>query len=470
MLGAPMSATAATDLAFAGLAKQAELVRAGEVTPRELVELCVERIQRIDPQLNAVKELYAERALTEADQAAARLGAGDEQRPLLGVPVLVKDDVDIAGEVTAQGTAANDVPAAADAEVVRRLRAAGAIVLGKTNAPELLMFPFTETQTFGITRNPWDLDRSPGGSSGGSAAAVAAGLVSAALASDGAGSIRIPAACCGLFGLKPQRGRVPSAPYEIGWHGLATIGCVTRSVRDTALWMDVVVDRAEHEPSFAEAAAREPGTLRIGYSMRNPQLVPVKPEPRRAFEEAVALLRSLGHTVEPVKPAYGAIVTDIVPRYLRGISDEAAAMPHPERLEPRTRGMARLGRLIPDRILERVLAHEPAATARLGRVFADHDVLLTPALARLPLPIGRYVNRGALWTFNGVARFTPYTPTWNVTGQPAAAVPLGFTDAGVPLAVQLVGRPRDEATLLSLAAQIEAARPWADRRPPLAQA
>jgi amidase len=464
-----MTATAATDLAFAGLARQAELVRAGEVTPRELVELCIERIGRIDPQLNAVKELYAERALTEADQAAARRGAGDEQRPLLGVPVLIKDDVDIAGEITAQGTAANDVPAAADAEVVRRLRAAGAIVLGKTNAPELLMFPFTETKTFGITRNPWDLDRAPGGSSGGSAAAVAAGLAPAALASDGAGSIRIPAACCGLFGLKPQRGRVPSAPYEIGWHGMSTIGCVTRSVRDTALWMDVVADRAD-APPFSEAAAREPGTLRIGYSARNPQLVPVKPEPRRAFDEAIALLRSLGHTVEPVKPPYGAIVTDIVPRYLRGISDEAAKLPHPERLEPRTQGMVRMGRMVPDRLLRRVLAHEAAAAARLGRVFADHDVLLTPALAQLPLPIGRYAKRGALWTFNGVARFTPFTPTWNVTGQPAAAVPMGFTDGGVPLSVQLVGRPRDEATLLSLAAQIEAARPWADRRPALAQA
>jgi amidase len=461
--------TTATDIAFAGLARQAELVRAGGITPRELVELCIERIERIDPQLNAVKQLYAERALAEAEQAAGRLGAGDE-RPLLGVPVLIKDDVDIAGEVTAKGTAANDVPAAADAEVVRRLRAAGAIVLGKTNAPELLMFPFTETPTFGITRNPWDLGRAPGGSSGGSAAAVAAGLAGAALASDGAGSIRIPAACCGLFGLKPQRGRVPTAPYEIGWHGLTTIGCVTRTVRDTALWFDVVADRGDGEAPFADAVAREPGTLRIGYSARNPQLVPVKPEPRRAFEEAIALLRSLGHTVEPVKPPYGDIVTEIVPRYLRGISDEAAALPHPERLEPRTQGMARMGRMVPTRLLQRALAREAATTARIGRVFADHDVLLTPALAALPLPIGRYARRGALWTFNGVARFTPYTPIWNVTGQPAAAVPMGFTDGGVPLSVQLVGRPRGEATLLSLAAQIEAARPWADRRPPLAQA
>jgi amidase len=456
-----------TDLAFAGIARQAKLIRQGDVTPRELVELYLERIERIDPQLNAVNAVYAERALAEADQAAGRRGAGDE-RPLLGVPVLIKDDTDIGGEVTAKGSAANDVAAPADAEVVRRLRAAGAIVLGKTNTPELMMFPFTETDRFGVTRNPWDLNRTPGGSSGGSAAAVAAGLVGAALATDGAGSIRIPAACCGLFGLKPQRGRVPTAPYDRPWHAMSMIGCVTRSVRDTALYLDAVADRQDDEPSFVEAAAREPGRLRIAYSKRNPLMAPLKPEPRRAFEDAIALLRSLGHTVELFNPPYADVLTEVIPRYLKGIADDAAAMPHPERFESRTKGMIRMANLIPDSILARALEHEAATSRRLGRVFADHDVLLTPALAQLPLPVGRYAKRGAFWTFNGVGRFTPYTPPWNVTGQPAASVPLGFTAQGVPLAVQLVGRARDEATLLSLAAQIEAARPWADRRPALA--
>ncbi|HXE45929.1 MAG TPA: amidase [Conexibacter sp.] len=458
-----------TDLAFAGIARHAALVRAGEVSPRELVELYLERIERIDPQLNAVRVVFAERALAEAEQAAGRRGAGDE-RPLLGVPVLIKDDVDVAGVVTCKGSGAEDRPAADDAEVVKRLRGAGAIVLGKTHTPELMQWPFTESATWGITRNPWDLDRSPGGSSGGSGAAVAAGLAGAALASDGAGSIRIPAACCALYGLKPQRGRIPTAPYEDGWQGLTTVGCVTRSVGDTALWWDVVADRTDDggQGSFAEAAAREPGSLRIACATNNPLFAPLSTPQRGAYEETIALLRSLGHTVAEIKVPYADLLTEIVPRYLRGVADDAAMLAHPHRLERRTRAMVRIGRMLPGPVLARARAHEAATARRLGQVFADHDVLLTPGTAQLPLPIGRYEGRGALWTFNGVARYTPYTPAWNVTGQPAASVPAGFTADGVPLAVQLVGRPHDEATLLSLSAQLEAARPWADRRPLLA--
>ena len=291
-----------TDLAFAGIAAQAELVRAGEVSPRQLVELYLERIERIDPQLNAVRVVLAERALAEADQAAARLRGGDE-RPLLGVPVLIKDDTDVAGEVTCKGSGAEDRPAGDDAEVVERLRAAGAIVIGKTHVPELMQWPFSESATWGVTRNPWDTNRSPGGSSGGSAAAVAAGLAGAALATDGAGSIRIPASCCALFGLKPQRDRIPTAPYADGWQGLTTIGCVTRSVRDTALWWDVVADRLDGDPegSFADAAARGAGggltPLRIACSTSNPLFAPLGREQRAAYEETIALLRTLGHTV-----------------------------------------------------------------------------------------------------------------------------------------------------------------------------
>ncbi len=458
------------DLAFAGIARQAELVRAGEVSPRELVETCLERIERIDPRLNAVRVVFAERALAEAEQAAARRRGGGE-RPLLGVPVLIKDDVDVAGAVTCKGSGAEDRPAADDAEVVKRLRGAGAIVIGKTHTPELMQWPFTESATWGVTRNPWALDRSPGGSSGGSGAAVAAGLAGAALASDGAGSIRIPAACCALYGLKPQRGRIPTAPYEDGWQGLTTIGCLTRSVGDTALWWDVVADRDEASGTFSEAAAHGAGgsltPLRIGCSTANPLFAPLARGQRAAYEETIALLRSLGHTVEEVKVPYGDILTEIVPRYLRGVADDAATLAHPRRLERRTRAMARMGRLLPDAVVARARAREAATTRRLGQVFADHDVLLTPGTAQLPLPVGRYEGRGALWTFNGVARYTPYTPAWNVTGQPAASVPAGFTADGVPLAVQLVGRSHDEATLLALSAQLEAARPWADRRPPV---
>ena len=267
----------ATDLAFAGIARQAELIAAGEVSSRELVELYLERIERLDPQLNAFRVVFAERAL-EADQADARRGAGGE-RPLLGVPIAVKDDIDVAGEVTAFGTNAYGEPARADAEVVRRLRAAGAVIIGKTQRPELCIWPFTETATFGATRNPWDLQRAPGGSSGGSAAAVAAGLVGAALGSDGAGSIRIPAAWCGLFGLKPQRGRVPLAPHADAWHGLSVNGVLDAlGARQRAVLRrspPAPGARCDHDRPGALSRSRSPidratGRLRIAFSHAYP--------------------------------------------------------------------------------------------------------------------------------------------------------------------------------------------------------
>ncbi|MFN8205606.1 MAG: amidase [Solirubrobacteraceae bacterium] len=460
----------AADLAFAGLARQAELVAAGEVSPSELVELSLERIARLDPQLNAFRIVFAQRARAEARQAEARRGAGD-RRALLGVPVAVKDDMDVAGEVTAQGTGANVRPAAADSEIVRRLREAGAIVIGKTNVPELAMWPFTESATWGVTRNPWDLDRTPGGSSGGSGAAVAAGLVAAATAADGLGSIRIPAACTGLFGLKPQYRRVPTAPVsDEAWHGIVHYGTLTRSVRDTALFLDVVADRPSWG-TFVAAAARAPGQLRVAVStaVPPPMMAPLDARVLAAVAETADLLRGLGHTVIERDPDYdAAALARGLARYFRGILDDAARTEHPERLERRSKAMARIGRLIPGRVLARSLAETPQLTERLGRLWEDVDVLLTPALASLPLAVGAFEGRGALWTFTGAGRFVPHLGPWNLTGQPAASVPAGFTAQDVPLAVQLVARSGDEATLLALSAQIEAARPWADRRPALA--
>jgi amidase len=464
-----------TELAYAGIALQAQLIAAGEVSARELTELYLGRIERLGPRLNAFRVVLAERALLEADQADARRGAGAE-RPLLGVPIAVKDDIDVAGEVTAYGTNAHGGPVAADAEVVRRLRAAGAIVIGKTNVPELTLWPFTETATFGATRNPWDLQRAPGGSSGGSAAAVAAGLVGAALGSDGAGSIRIPAAWCGLFGLKPQRGRVSMAPRRRGWHGLSVNGLLARTVADTALFHDVAsgaietdADRAP-EPAvpFLQAAATPPGRLRIAYSSKVPFGVvsSLDADAARALGETVELLRSLGHEVSERDPDYGLdTIPAVLVRYLRGAHEDAAALPHPERLERRTRGIARLGGLIPAALLERSLAAEAELSRRLNQVLEQHDVLLTPATATPPPRIGRLQGRGAVWTLNAVAGMVPYNGVWNVTGQPAASVPAGFGADGLPRAVQLVGRAGDEATLLSLAGQLEAERPWAQSRP-----
>jgi amidase len=466
----------ATEIAFAGIARQAELIAAGELSSRELVELYLERIARLGPRLNAFRVVLSERALLEADQADARRGAGGD-RPLLGVPIAVKDDIDVAGEVTALGTNAHGGPVSADAEVVRRLRQAGAVIIGKTNVPELCIWPFTETATFGATRNPWDRQRAPGGSSGGSAAAVAAGLVGAALGSDGAGSIRIPATWCGLFGLKPQRGRVSMAPRARCWHGLSVNGVLTRSVADTALFLDVAAGAidvdADHAPApavpFSQSAASAPGRLKIAFSTRVPAgvIARLDGDAEHALKQTVELLRSLGHEVSERDPDYGfGTFAALLPRYARGVSDDVASLPHPERLERRTRGMARLGRLIPKALLERSLAGEADFARRLNGVLEDHDVLLTPATAAPPPRIGWLQGRGALWTLNAVAGLVPYNGVWNVTGQPAASVPAGLGSDGLPRGVQIVARPNDEATLLSLAAQIEAEHPWAQQRPP----
>jgi amidase len=450
------------DLAFAGVARQAELVRDGEASPRELVELALARIAALDPRLNAFRVVLADQALADADRAGSV--AADDRGPLHGVPVAVKDDQAVAGQPLTLGTGAHgDEPQPADSEIVRRLRAAGAIVVGITRVPELTQWPFTETATGGITRNPWALNRTPGGSSGGSGAAVAAGMVPVATASDGAGSIRIPAACCGLFGLKPQRGRIPVAPREEGWHGLAHLGVLTRSVRDSA----VVLAALTAEPWSTEPDAA-PESLRIAVSTKVPPplLARLEPEQHVALEETVALLRDLGHEVVQRDPAYHPRMgVALATRLLSGVHDEARAMAFPERLERRTRQQAFAGGQA-RRALGWARRSEAADAARLNALFDDVDVLLTPALASLPLPVGRYEGRSGPVTFDGSARFVPWLPIWNHVGNPAAAVPAGFTPGGVPTAVQLVAAPNREALLLSLAAQIEAARPWADRRPP----
>jgi amidase len=464
------------ELAFAGAAKQAEMVRDRKVSPRELVQLYLDRIARLDPQLNAFRVVLAERALLEAEQAEARLEGGDE-RPLLGVPVALKDELDLAGEITTHGTDAYPDPATADSEHVRRLREAGAIAIGKTHLPEMAICGFTESATWGVTRNPWDPQRSPGGSSGGSAAAVAAGLVPVASASDGGGSIRIPASSCGIFGLKPQRGRVSLAPLVSHWNGLSAAGCVSRSVLDTALYLDLVSGGSQEpgappppERPFVEAARAAPGKLRIAYSTLAPRAAApptVSDVAKGAVADTAELLRSLGHETVQHDPQWGGIGNNITPRYLHGIAEDIATVPHPERLERRTRGFGRLGRLIPNGLFERAYAAREADAARVNAIFDSHDVLMTPVMGDTALPVRRWEGQSAIRTILGMSRFYPYCVPWNHLGNPAMSVPAGFAADGMPLAVQIIGRPNDEATLLSLAAQLESERPWVQTRPPI---
>ena len=389
----------------------------------------------------------------------------------------MKDNVDIAGEVTGHGTSANEVPATSDAEVVRRLRAAGAPILGKTALPELEAWGhMTESQTHGAARNPWDTKRTTGGSSGGTAAAVAAGLAPAGLGSDGGASIRVPSAMCGLFGLKPTRGRISTLPDPERWHGLSVFGGLARRVLDVALFDDALRGPARgdaHTPpdpeiSFTDAARREPGRLRVAVSLKG-TLPGIKAgaAARRAVEETADLLRSLGHEVDERDPKYGALLPDIMPLYLAGLAEEAAKLDHPERLEPRTRRMAAVGRALRGRMLRRALRREPAVAARVNAIFADHDILLTPVTAAQPEPVERWRGKGAVRTFNGGGPYVTYTAIWNYLGQPAAAVPAGFDEDGLPTAVQIAAPVNGETTLLSLAAQLEDARPWAGRKPPV---
>jgi amidase len=449
------------DEAFAGPAALAERVRTGELKPRELVELCLSRIESLDGRLNAFRVTMAERALAEADALKATDG------PLAGVPVAIKDDLAVAGQAMTKGSRSYGPPEPVDSEAVRRLRVAGAVPIGITNVPELMIWPWTATEANGVTRNPWDPSRSPGGSSGGSAAAVASGMVPAATGSDGGGSIRIPAACCGLVGMKSTRGRVPAGKPEAPWLDLSVFGALARTVKDSALMLDVMAGTGS---LFSSAAASVPRRLKVAVSRKIPAglVARVSADQRAAWEQTGTLLAELGHEVVERHPAYGLAILEFTQAWTRGIYEDSLTIPDRSRLEPLSRRMAGLGRLIvPDRRRARLLSRRAAPTARILALWDEVDVLLTPALSRTALPADGGFGKPAPLAFNLGASFTPFTPVINLTGQPAIAVPAGVGSDGLPLSVQLVGRPGGEETLFALAAQIEAARPLADRRPPI---
>jgi amidase len=452
--------------AFPGLREQAQQLQAGEASSRELVAAALARAEETQSTLNAFRVICAEQALAEAEQAERRLAAGEE-RPLLGVPVAIKDDVDFTGHTTPFGCGGGR-PAVRDAEAVRRLREAGAIVIGKTHAPEVGLWHFTETPLHGATRNPWHSDHTPGGSSGGAAAAVAAGVVPAAIGSDGAGSIRIPAAWTGLVGLKPQRGRVSTWPDPESFNGLSCYGPLARSTGDAALLLDAVhgnVPADLHKPKppaepFSAAAAREPGRLRVAVSFATPFGVPsaVHREHRAAIEGFAERLGDLGHEIVRADPDYGLAGATLVARGEAAVEEWLCA--HGEdraTLEPRTRTAARFGRMLQGLPLRLARGAEPSLRRRIGRVFERCDVVLTPTTAKPPPRIGALDGSGYWKTGNTASAICPFAFAWNVVGWPGISVPAGLTAKGLPIGAQLLGREGDETTLLSLASQVERA-------------
>ncbi|WP_203183488.1 amidase [Streptomyces pratensis] len=463
-----------------GLTECAGELAEGRTTSSALVAAALARIEASRHTLNAFRQLRAEAALAEAAEADRRLEAG-ERLPLLGVPVAVKDDTDVAGMPTYFGCDGALPPAAVDSEAVRRLRAAGAVVVGKTNSCELGQWAFTEGPAFGVTRNPWSTAHTPGGSSGGSAAAVAAGLVPAALGSDGAGSIRIPAAWTHLVGIKPQRGRISVHPHSDAFQGLTVNGPLARTVADAALLLDAAAGphpRDPHRPPAVDASAaarRDPGTLRIGLSLRPPLTLTrnaLHPEVLRAVTALAEALARLGHHVEEARPRYGLIGLAFVPRATAGIAELAALHPEPGLLDPRTRSALRTGTRLGGRIVRAARAREVRQHARIGAFFETargrqgYDVLLTPTTAAPPPRVGAFDRLSAWRTDLAMTSACPFAWPWNVLGWPGVNVPAGFTGDGLPLGAQLLGPSRSEALLISLAAQLEADRRWYEHRPP----
>jgi len=479
----------------------AALIHRGELGPAELVEAAIERIEALNPRLNAVVARCYDRA---RQQARNPLPDG----PFRGVPFLLKDMLAVdGGTCTTNGCSffRGHAPAR-DSEIVRRLKAAGLIIVGKTNTSELGILPVTEPRLYGPTRNPWDTKFTPGGSSGGSATAVAARMVPMAHGGDGGGSIRIPASCCGVFGLKPTRGRNPMGPYVgEGWHGIVVEHALTRSVRDSAALLDATQGADVGAPYVAppperpyrEEVGRDPGRLRIAFTTRSLLGSGVHPDCVAAVKHAAALCEKLGHQVEDAAPSFDRRA--LCKSYLTLVAAETAAMiqlagesmgkqPRAREFEPGTWMLAQIGRKFGADELAVAVHRVHAAGRELGAWFLERDALLTPTLSAPPLPIGALDQKPVEKLALAVLRVLPserllrklldqlaiegfeyaaFTPIANLTGQPAMSVPLYWNGQGLPIGCHFFGRFGEEATLLRLASQLEAAQPWEARRPPV---
>ncbi len=481
----------------------ADLVRRRDVSPRELVTAAITLIEAMNPRLNAVVHKMYDRAL---EQATSDLPDG----PFRGVPILLKDLLAwYEGEPTTCGSRLYRgwIPPH-DTEIVRRYRRAGVIVVGKTNTPEFGLTPFTEPELYGPTRNPWDTNRTPGGSSGGSGAAVASGMVPLGGGGDGGGSIRIPASCCGIFGLKPTRGRTPTGP-DVGehWQGAAVEHCLTRSVRDSAAMLDALrgpepgspYETAQPSRPYLTEVDTPPGRLRIAFTDSPFLGHTVHPDCRAALHDAVTLCESLGHElVESAPPldretfnlAFLTMVCGEVSAELMEAKALLGRAATRSDVEVTTWVLHLLGRQMSGGECAKAAHYLRSASRRVGQFFEQIDVLLTPTLALPPFPIGQLqppahekalmrifgrLNAGAVLKLLGVLDkaasnlfdFIPYTPLFNVTGQPAMSLPLWWNGQGLPIGVHVVGRFGDEATLFRLAGQLERARPWSDKHPPI---
>ena len=471
------------ELAWIDATTQAELVRKKEVTPTELVEAAIERIERVNPQLNAVvAKLY--------DEARADARSELPNGAFTGVPFLLKDlqAAYRGAPMTCGSKYLQDFKPDHDNALVSRYKRAGLIVVGKTNTPELGIMPTTEPKLFGPTRNPWDTSRMTGGSSGGSAAAVAAGMVAIAHANDGGGSIRIPASCCGVFGLKPTRARNPLGPhFGDVMSGLVAEHVVSRSVRDSAAMLDATAGYDAGDPycappparPFAEEVGVDPGRLRIAFSTATLTGVPVHADCIAAVQDAAKLLADLGHSVEEAAPqlngemiqkAFMTIWAAGNAWIVDSLSFAVGRKPVPEDFEPATWAVIEMGRrrTAPDYLM--AVQTLQVFSRRVAQFMETCDVMLTPTVAEPPLPLGSFdsLPDDLMAGMRRAGRFAPFTPMCNATGQPAMSVPLYWNADGLPIGTHFIGRFGDEATLFRLASQLEAARPWANRRPLIA--
>jgi amidase len=463
----------------------AAAIREGELSPVEITDHYLDRIDRHSDAVGAFYTVTHDLARQEAAQAEkavteSRRDGQAELPPLTGIPIPIKDLNLVAGVRATFGCSLlKDNIADQDDYMVAALRAAGIVITGKTAAPEFGLPCYTETKIGPPARTPWDLTRSAGGSSGGAAAAVAAGLAPAAQGSDGGGSIRIPSSVCGLFGIKPTRGRISGGPLIPDLAGLSIDGPIARTVADAALLLDAMTGNRDGDmytlpplppgETFLGHAGREPGRLRIGRSLRNPvEGAEVHPDCVAAYEEASTLLAGLGHEVEDIDPPFGPDAVPMFETLWYSMATLAPIAPSQEdELLPITRYLRGRGQQVKAPELLFAQAYLQAVTRTALQALNAYDAVLTPTLASPPVPVGYFDEEGPADNFERQKRFTPYTALYNVSGQPAVSLPLYWNAAGLPIGVMLAGRMADEATLISLSAQIEAARPWKDRHPPV---